>query len=137
MGQQQLLLLVLGIVVVAFAVLAGMFAMDENMRKAAADNLVDRNLTIAMEAVYWKAKKDPYAGGNASYAGLETDGMKKLFLGEYTNDGFFRITYADDNNLQITAVSLRYPNIGVRTFVTGFSIDSTAIASDGSITAEP
>lgn len=136
MGQQQLLLLVIGIVLVAVAVLAGMHAMHEKMRQTAVDNLINRNLVIATDATFWKAKRDPFSGRNASYAGLETDGMKKLFLGEYTDEGYFRITYADDNNLQITAVSLRYPEIGVRTHVTDRGIDSTTVAYDGSITAE-
>ncbi len=136
MGQQQLLLLVFGIIIVAVAVIAGLFAMDEKMRQSATDTLIGRNLTIASEAVFWKTKRDPYSGGNASYAGLESDGMKKLFLGEYTNDGFFRITHADDNSLQITAVSLRYPELGVRTYINEYSIDSTMVRYDGSITAD-
>ena len=135
MGQQQLLLLVFCIIIVAVSVIAGLFAMDEKMRQSATDTLISRNLTIASEAVFWKTKRDPYSGGNASYAGLETDGMKKLFLGETTNDGFFRITLADDNNLQITAVSLRYPELGVRTFIYEYQIDSTIVRYDGSITA--
>ena len=135
MGQQQLLLLVFCIIIVAVSVIAGLFAMDEKMRQSATDTLISRNLTIASEAVFWKTKRDPYSGGNASYAGLETDGMKKLFLGETTNDGFFRITMADDNNLQITAVSLRYPELGVRTYIYEYQIDSTIVRYDGSITA--
>lgn len=136
MGQQQLLLLVFAIIIVAVSVIAGLFAMDEKMRQSAQDTLVGRNLTIASEAVFWKTKRDPYSGGNASYAGLATDGMQKLFLGEYTNDGFFRITHADDNTLQITAVSLRYPELGVRTFISDYNIDSTMVRYDGSITAD-
>jgi hypothetical protein len=134
MGQQQLLLLVFCIIIVAVSVIAGLFAMDEKMRQSATDTLIGRNLTIASEAVFWKTKRDPYSGGNASYAGLETDGMKKLFLGESTNDGFFRITLADDNNLEITAVSLRYPELGVRTYIYEYGIDSTVVRYDGSIT---
>lgn len=136
MGQQQLLLLVFSIVIVAVAVLAGMEAFDRKMQQSEVDNLIGRNLTIASEAVFWKTKRDPYSGGNAKYSGLATDGMNTLFLGETTTVGQFKITYADDDELQITAVSLRYPTIGVRTFVRDYSIDSTAIAHDGSIAIE-
>lgn len=136
MGQQQLLLLVMGIIVVGIAVIAG-FAMGKaTLRQSSVDTLVDRNLSIATEAVFWKTKRDPFSGGNASYVGLATDGMQKLFLGETTETGFFKITDATQNTLEITAVSLRYPEIGVRTFVEGYEILSSDIAHDGSIQAE-
>lgn len=133
MGQQQLLLLVLGIVIVGFAVIAG-FAMGQStLRQTAVDNLVDRNLSIATEAVFWKTKRDPFNGGNASYTGLATDGMEKLFLGETTHNGHFQITNATTEELEITAISLRYPDIGVRTFVERYDIIETQVAHDGSI----
>lgn len=136
MGQQQLLLLVMGVIIVGVGVMAGFTAMDEKMRQNTVDTLIDRNLTIASEAVFWKTKRDPYNGGNARYSGLAADGMQTLFLGEETHNGVFKITYADDTNLQITAVSNSYPEIGIRTFVSEYSIDSTAVRYDGTITIE-
>ncbi|MBT8400904.1 MAG: hypothetical protein KJO98_10535 [Rhodothermia bacterium] len=136
MGQQQLLLLVISIIVVAFAIMAGFSAAQTKLMQSEADTLISRNLSIASEAVFWKTKRDPYAGGNASYAGLATDGMQKLFLGEATHNGTFKITLATTNELQITAVSTNYPEIGARTFIRDYSIDSTAVAYDGSITIE-
>lgn len=136
MGQQQLLLLVISMIVVAFAIMAGFSAAETKLRQSQADTLISRNLSIASEAVFWKTKRDPYAGGNASYAGLATDGMQKLFLGESTHNGMFKITLATNSDLEITAVSTSYPEIGVRTFVHEYSIDSTAIAYDGSITID-
>ena len=133
MGQQQLLLLVFGVIIVGIAVMSGLIAVDEKLRQSAVDNLIDRNLTIASEAVFWKTKRDPYNGGAAKYSGLQSDGMQTLFLGEETNNGRFKITNADDNGLEITAVSTSYPEIGVRTFIVGYSIDSTAVRHDGSI----
>ncbi len=134
MGQQQLLLLVIGIIIVAIAVMAGLYAVQTKFKQSIADNLVDRNLSIATDAVFWKTKRDPFNGGNAEYSGLETDGMQTLFLGEETKQGMFKITLATANKLEITAVSLRYPEIGVRTYVTDYSIDSTIISYDSTIT---
>lgn len=136
MGQQQLLLLVFAIVIVAFAVIGGMEAATRKLRQSELDALIARNLSIASEAVFWKTKRDPYAGGNARYSGLATDGMQKLFLGEETPTGTFKITFADDDNLQITAVSKSYPEIGIRTYIYDYSIDSTSISHDGAITIE-
>ncbi len=131
MGQQQLLLLVLGIVIVGFAVMAG-FVMGENtLRQRAADNLVDRNLAIASDAVFWKQKRNPFYGGNASYAGLANDGMQKLFMGEETQTGVFKITYADDDELEITATSVKYPELVVRTYVKEYEIVKTEVSYSG------
>lgn len=134
MGQQQLLLLVMGIVIVGFAIMAAFTMSETTMRQSATDNLIDRNLTIATDAVFWKQKRDPFSGGNASYAGLAVDGMQKLFLGEKTHMGEFKITNATASELEITAVSLRYPKIGVRTYVLEYEIVKTDVAYDGSIT---
>jgi hypothetical protein len=136
MGQQQLLLLVMGVIIVGFAVIAGLAMASSTLRQSAVDSLVDRNISIATDAVFWKQKRDPFNGGNASYEGLATDGMQKLFLGETTISGFFKITLATENELEITAVSLRYPEIGVRTRIQGYEIVESEIASDGSIQAE-
>jgi hypothetical protein len=136
MGQQQLLLLVMGVIIVGFAVIAGFAMASSTLRQSAVDSLVDRNISIATDAVFWKQKRDPFNGGNASYEGLATDGMQKLFLGETTISGFFKITLATENELEITAVSLRYPEIGVRTRIQGYEIVESEIASDGSIQAE-
>lgn len=136
MGQQQLLLLVISMILVGVAIMAGFSAAETKLRQSEADTLINRNLSIASEAVFWKTKRDPYNGGNASYAGLATDGMQTLFLGESTHNGTFKITRATDSELEITAVSTSYPEVGVRTFVTEYEIDSTAVRYDGTITLD-
>lgn len=137
MGQQQLLLLVIGILVVAVAVMAGFYAMETHFKQSLADNLIDRNLSIATDAVFWKTKRDPFWGGNAKYTGLAADGMQTLFLGEETKIGIFKITKATDTKLEITAVAKQYPEIGVRTYITDYSIDSTVISYVGDIVITP
>ncbi len=136
MGQQQLLLLVISIVLVGIAVMAGFSAAETKLKQAEVDTLISRNLSIASEAVFWKTKRDPYSGGNASYAGLATDGMQTLFLGESTHNGTFMITHATADELHITAVSTSYPEVGVRTYVTDYSVDSTAVRYDGTISLD-
>ena len=39
------------------------------------DRLVDRNLTVASNAVGWKMRSDPYNGGNASYLGFSLESV--------------------------------------------------------------
>ncbi len=62
MGQQQLLLLVLGIVIVGLAVVVGIQAFSENQKKANADALVMTAMRIASDAQAW-IRKPPQFGG--------------------------------------------------------------------------
>ena len=63
MGQQQLLLLVLGIVIVGLAVVVGIQAFGENQKKANADALVNDAVRIASDAQAWKLKPAAFGGG--------------------------------------------------------------------------
>lgn len=136
MGQQQLLLLVLGIIITGVAVLAGIYAYQDQSAKAIADNLVNRNLEIANSAVFWKTKMNPYNGGNASYAGLAEDGLETLSMSTETNYGSFAITAATASTIEITGVSTRDPNIGARTYVSGHTISTTDVSFAGEITLD-
>src|SRR5690606_2317238 len=68
MGQQQLLLLVLGIVIVGLAVVVGIQAFSENQKKANADALVNDAIRIASDAQAWMLKPTAFGGGNNSCA---------------------------------------------------------------------
>jgi hypothetical protein len=78
MGQQQLLLLVLGIVIVGLAVVVGIQAFGENQKKANTDALVNDGVRIASDAQAWVLKPAAFGGGNGAPAGLNTDGFEKL-----------------------------------------------------------
>ncbi len=66
MGQQQLLLLVLGIVIVGLAVVVGISAFSENRVKSNADALVTDGLRIASDAQAWKLKPGQFGGALAT-----------------------------------------------------------------------
>ncbi|MEM8558487.1 MAG: hypothetical protein AAGG50_11750 [Bacteroidota bacterium] len=65
MGQQQLLLLVLGIVIVGLAVAVGISAFEENQRKARRDAAMERIVDVAAKIQAWKMK--PAALGGSEY----------------------------------------------------------------------
>ena len=71
MGQQQLLLLVLGIVIVGLAVVVGIQAFGENQKKSNADALVNDGVRIASDAQAWALKPTAFGGGNGSLAGVQ------------------------------------------------------------------
>ena len=68
MGQQQLLLLVLGIVIVGLAVVVGIQAFDSGAQQAEADALTMDAMGIVNAAKAWKEKPAAFGGG-----GDETD----------------------------------------------------------------
>ena len=65
MGQQQLLLLVLGIVIVGLAVVVGIQAFGENQKKANADAMVNDGVRIASDAQAFVAQAGQAFGGGA------------------------------------------------------------------------
>ncbi len=133
MGQQQLLLLVIGIILVALATMAGFEIMQRGFRQDEADGLLDRGLAIATHAVNWKARNDPFAGGNQSYERLEEGGLQLLALDSTTIRGRYAITGATETTLVITGVSVRFPEVGVRVFVNDFDVDSSYVRFDASL----
>ncbi|MEM0963946.1 MAG: hypothetical protein AAGK21_15570 [Bacteroidota bacterium] len=64
MGQQQLLLLIVGVVVVGLAVMAGVEAFAENQRKFRQDQTVHLMNDIASKAQLWKMTPPLLGGGN-------------------------------------------------------------------------
>ena len=71
MGQQQLLLLVLGIVIVGLAVVVGINAFSENRTKSNADAMVTDALRIASDIQAWALKPAQF-GGKPSGANINT-----------------------------------------------------------------
>ena len=72
MGQQQLLLLVLGIVIVGLAVVAGINAFDENQQKSSEDALTNEAFRLASDAKAWYNKPEQYDGGGSDASNLSS-----------------------------------------------------------------
>jgi type II secretory pathway pseudopilin PulG len=112
MGQQQLLLLVLGIVIVGLAVVVGIQAFSENQKKANSDALVNDAIRVASDAQAWMLKPTAFGGGNNSCATTcDWSGISFSQLGypvngtSYENlNGIFTITPAG-TEVEIVATS--------------------------------
>jgi len=133
-GQQQLLLLVLSIVIVSIAVYIGIDFFGIMMQQRHADMLVNHAVHVASEAITWRTKGSPFLGGGGSYSNLDTNGMAQLVMSEERPPGTFQITLANGDDLEVTGVSDDFPLIGVRVVVDEAEITETIIAYDGSIT---
>ena len=81
MGQQQLLLLVLGIVIVGLAVVVGIQAFGENQVKANADAMVNDGVRIASDAQAWKLKPKAFGGGGDLVGATNFEGLTFAQLG--------------------------------------------------------
>ena len=108
MGQQQLLLLVLGIVIVGLAVVVGIQAFGENQRKANNDALINDGIRIASDAQAWALKPTAFGGGDGEYTGLTMDvlGYQPDANDVYGNvNGNFEVTVDDAQNITIEGCS--------------------------------
>ena len=95
MGQQQLLLLVLGIVIVGIAVVAGITAFSEGKTKADRDAASADAMRIVSDVQAWKLKPTAFGGGASAtgfagvtfssigISGLQSDGKYKTPSGCY------------------------------------------------------
>ncbi len=126
----------MGVIIAALATVTGIVAFKEKMEQSEMEHIVDRNVKIASAAAFWKSKLDPFSGGNASYDGLETNGLAKIHMLPETHHARYEITQAAGSNLVITGVSIRFPEIGARTYVNMYSVDSTALSFVGEFTVE-
>ena len=86
MGQQQLLLLVLTVVIVGLGVVVGIEAFEENSFRAKQDLYTSEAVTLAAEVVGWQIKPSILGGngGRADFSGL---GMASIGREETGVDG--------------------------------------------------
>ena len=93
MGQQQLLLLVLGIVIVGLAVVVGIQAFGENQKKANADAITNDVIRIASDAQAWALKPTAFGGGNGEFTDVTLAKLSyEVSNGAYSNlNGTYRM----------------------------------------------
>ncbi|PAP76637.1 hypothetical protein [Rubrivirga marina] len=86
MGQQQLLLLVLGIVIVGLAVVIGIQAFSENKTNSTTDAMNNEIVRIASDIQTWSLKPQAF-GGPVGESGFEEVTFSDLGYGLTTWDG--------------------------------------------------
>ncbi|MEM8601246.1 MAG: hypothetical protein AAGF99_15110 [Bacteroidota bacterium] len=126
MGQQQLLLLVLGIVIVGLAVVVGIDAFERESRKLEVDLLYQEAVNIAGDIVAWKKKPAAMGGGDESVsinefrfaqAGYEETNEEG---GEANTDRMWRKVYVSPaSRPSLLLRSKRHEDIRVRLYLYG------------------
>ena len=127
MGQQQLLLIVLGVILVGVAVVLGIQYFSVGAEEGAKDELVAHSITIGANAQQWFKKPLAMGGGGNSFVGFGahyTDNLINLHTstnGIYTTDA----GTASEVNITGTPVATLGYDWTVTTRVTPDSIQST------------
>lgn len=136
MGQQQLILLVLGIVIVGLGVVVGLDAFDENQRRTSVDALTQDIVRIAGDAQAWRMKPDTFGGGGGAFAGISFDGLGYAVAdGAYTTTtGTFTMA-VDGQDLTVVGIDERL-GTGAAARVCGLTAnDIVTVAGDDTVTA--
>ena len=78
MGQQQLLLIVLGVIIVGIAVVVGINLFNANAETATQDSLVSQGTNLGAMAQQYYKKPIAMGGGGNSFVGFETNVFANL-----------------------------------------------------------
>ena len=140
MGQQQLLLLVLGVVIVGLAVVVGIQAFGENQKSANQDALVNDAIRIASD-IQAQALKPTQFGGAGSWAlvdetgnaSFEAMGYTTNANGNYENlNGTFTLTAGTAVNGGTNPVAIT----GYSTDADGAPLNTIVVTVEGSTPAD-
>ncbi len=135
MGQQQLILLVLAVVIVGLAIVVGIRAFTENSQRSNSDAMIQDAVRIANDIQAWKQKPAPFGGqGSVATQAQVIDpndfaGANFPLLG-YTNivtplqyqnlNGTFEIDVASGDSTSIEAINTQHNN-KIRVDLTGLT----------------
>ena len=89
MGQQQLLLIVLGVIIVGIAVLLGIYVFQASSVENKRDVVINESVNIASLALQYYKKARVFGGGQYSFTGwVIPDHMQTTSNGSYTAQVF-------------------------------------------------
>ena len=98
MGQQQILLIVLGLVVIAIAVAVGMSLFRAHAIDSKRDILTNETIDMAAQAIGYYKRTREFGGGGKSFVGWQIP-----HLVQNTVNGSYEITEIDDDKVVILA----------------------------------
>ena len=135
MGQQQLLLLVLGIIIVGLAVVVGLQVFERSQKIQNADALVNDAVALAADVQAWSLKSTVMGGGGNSFEGASFTALGYTTTpdGDYEHpDGVFVLTVDGPGQVTLVGCNARLGN-EVTTVVTGVEPESirTTVSAEG------
>jgi len=108
MGQQQLLLIILGVIIVGIAVAVGITLFQDNAVSSNRDAMTNDLMHLAAKARHYYSRPTSMGGGGHSFTGLTADaaGMLKLVTSSFSDNsnGTYTITAGDNNQVVFQGV---------------------------------
>ena len=128
MGQQQLLLLVLGIVMVGLATVVGIDAYGENSTKANFDALLQDSMRIASDGQSWKQKPELFSGSSD---------VTKEDLDDYTGVDFYQLGFTGSS---VSGSGTCYQNLNgiykLTASASGLTVEGVSVTNENKVTLE-
>lgn len=118
MGQQQLLLIILGVIVVGIAVAVGITMFQDNAVSANRDAVVNDLVNLSARAQQYYRRPASLGGGQNNFSGLNTNGISKLVnvpsgSTQWTNaNGTYVVLSATDSNVVLEGTGNEIGNYG-------------------------
>lgn len=102
MGQQQLLLIILGALVVGIAIVVGINMFDENSKQAQQADVRDGLVTIAARAQGWYRRPASLGGGARSFSQIN---WQRINFDSLTNSGNYQLLNKQQGSFHVTGIS--------------------------------
>jgi hypothetical protein len=131
MGQQQLLLIILGVIVVGIAVAVGITMFQDNAVSANRDAVVNDLVNLSARAQQFYRRPSSLGGGQNSFLGLNTNGISKLVnvptsATSWTNsNGTYNVVSATDSNVIVKGTGTEVGNDGTAKVSVTMTIKAT------------
>jgi hypothetical protein len=131
MGQQQLLLIILGVIVVGIAVAVGITMFQDNAVSANRDAVVNDLVNLSARAQQFYRRPSSLGGGQNSFLGLNTNGISKLVnvptsaTSWANSNGTYNVVSATDSNVIISGTGTEIGNDGTAKVSVTMTIKAT------------
>jgi hypothetical protein len=99
MGQQQLLLIIVGVIIVGIAIAVGIFLFSGKSISSNKDAIINDLMNLGQHAYRYKLRPEPLGGGGRSYTGFTLPAQLT------TNENATYSTTATPTTITFTAVS--------------------------------
>jgi len=119
MGQQQMLLVLMAVMVVGIALVLGLTMFQENAMAANQDEVRDALMTVAVRAQGWYRRPAMLGGGSRSFSQIS---WTKINFDSSTISGVFTMTNKQQASFRITGVSKEDPSWSLSLLVFADSI---------------
>jgi Tfp pilus assembly protein PilE len=111
MGQQQLLLIILGVIIVGIAVAVGITMFQDNAVNANRDAVSNDLINLAARAQQFYRRPVGLGGGGSSFTNLGTD-VSKLTNNATNDNGTYTISAGGDQTITLKGVGTSKGNDG-------------------------